>query len=104
MFDSSHREEFNLAVLHAFVCMQELQDMLIVSALRQFLWSFRLPGEAQKIDRMMEKFAERYCELNPDIFTTTGADNRSQQPFILSVPFWEWINYCTYISSFHHQF
>ena len=75
MFDSSHREEFNLAVLHAFVCMQELQDMLIVSALRQFLWSFRLPGEAQKIDRMMEKFAERYCELNPDIFTTTGEDN-----------------------------
>ena len=87
MFDSSHREEFNLAVLHAFVCMQELQDMLIVSALRQFLWSFRLPGEAQKIDRMIEKLAERYCELNPDIFTTTGADNRSQQPYFLSVPF-----------------
>jgi len=36
---------------------------------RQFLWSFRLPGEAQKIDRMMECFAQRYCQLNPDIFT-----------------------------------
>lgn len=35
---------------------------------RQFLWSFRLPGEAQKIDRMMERFAHRYCELNPSIF------------------------------------
>lgn len=35
---------------------------------RQFLWSFRLPGEAQKIDRMMERFAHRYCELNPAIF------------------------------------
>jgi len=65
------KEPFHLEVLHAFVCLQELQGMLIVSALRQFLWSFRLPGEAQKIDRMMEKFAERYCELNPDIFTTT---------------------------------
>ncbi|XP_067928012.1 cytohesin-1-like [Watersipora subatra] len=65
------REPFNLDVLNAFVGMQELRGMLIVSALRQFLWSFRLPGEGQKIDRMMEKFAERYCELNPGIFTTT---------------------------------
>jgi len=40
--------------------------------LRQFLWSFRLPGEAQKIDRMMECFAQRYCQLNPNIFTNTG--------------------------------
>lgn len=59
------------------MCLQELQGMLIVSALRQFLWSFRLPGEAQKIDRMMEKFAERYCELNPGIFTTTGIVSQS---------------------------
>ncbi len=29
---------------------------------------FRLPGEAQKIDRLMEKFAERYVNCNPDIF------------------------------------
>jgi hypothetical protein len=40
--------------------------------LRQFLWSFRLPGEAQKIDRMMECFAQRYCQLNTNIFTNTG--------------------------------
>ncbi|KAJ4446274.1 Cytohesin-1 [Periplaneta americana] len=38
---------------------------------QQFLWSFRLPGEAQKIDRMMECFAQRYCQLNPNIFTNT---------------------------------
>ena len=31
--------------------------------------TFRLPGEAQKIDRMMESFAQRYCSLNPNIFT-----------------------------------
>lgn len=29
---------------------------------------FRLPGEAQKIDRLMEKFAERYVSCNPDAF------------------------------------
>jgi Sec7-like guanine-nucleotide exchange factor len=28
----------------------------------------RLPGEAQKIDRIMEKFAERFCKDNPQAF------------------------------------
>ena len=28
-------------------------------------------GEAQKIDRMMDTFAQRYCQLNPDIFTNS---------------------------------
>jgi brefeldin A-inhibited guanine nucleotide-exchange protein len=28
-----------------------------------------LPGEAQKIDRILERFAERYCELNPATFS-----------------------------------
>jgi cytohesin len=37
----------------------------------QFLWSFRLPGEAQKIDRMMEAFSSRYVGLNPGIFAST---------------------------------
>lgn len=36
--------------------------------IRHFLAGFRLPGEAQKIDRIMEKFAERYCLQNPTIF------------------------------------
>uniref|UniRef100_A0A9J7X2M3 Cytohesin 1a n=2 Tax=Cyprinus carpio TaxID=7962 RepID=A0A9J7X2M3_CYPCA len=38
---------------------------------RNFLWSFRLPGEAQKIDRMMEAFAQRYCQCNPGVFQST---------------------------------
>lgn len=46
--------------------------MILVQALRQFLWSFRLPGEAQKIDRMMEAFAQRYCQCNAGVFTSTG--------------------------------
>ena len=32
------------------------------------LQGFRLPGEAQKIDRLMEKFAERYVSCNPGAF------------------------------------
>ena len=41
------------------------------NALRNFLSRFWLPGEAQKIDRMMEKFAERFCALNPGVFANT---------------------------------
>jgi hypothetical protein len=37
-------------------------------ACRTFLSGFRLPGEAQKIDRLMEKFAERYVSCNADAF------------------------------------
>lgn len=65
------KNDFNMAVLKAFVNLHEFSDMILVQALRQFLWSFRLPGEAQKIDRMMECFAARYCELNPGVFTST---------------------------------
>ncbi len=38
------------------------------AAHRMFLAGFRLPGEAQKIDRLMEKFAERFVSCNPDAF------------------------------------
>ncbi|XP_060560232.1 cytohesin-1-like isoform X3 [Ruditapes philippinarum] len=65
------KSDFNIAVLKAFVNLHEFSDMILVQALRQFLWSFRLPGEAQKIDRMMECFAERYCVLNPGVFTSS---------------------------------
>lgn len=33
-----------------------------------FLDGFRLPGEAQKIDRLVEKFAERYVNCNSENF------------------------------------
>ncbi|XP_063702865.1 uncharacterized protein LOC134832685 isoform X1 [Culicoides brevitarsis] len=65
------RNDFNEQVLKAFVDLHDFTNLILVQALRQFLWSFRLPGEAQKIDRMMECFAQRYCQLNPDIFTNT---------------------------------
>lgn len=42
-------------------CRIDFTDMEFDEAIRHFLSGFRLPGEAQKIDRMMEKFAERFC-------------------------------------------
>uniref|UniRef100_A0A7I4C777 SEC7 domain-containing protein n=1 Tax=Physcomitrium patens TaxID=3218 RepID=A0A7I4C777_PHYPA len=61
-------EEFPLAVMHAFVDALSFKDMKFDKAIRMFLNGFRLPGEAQKIDRIMEKFAERYCRDNPNLF------------------------------------
>jgi brefeldin A-inhibited guanine nucleotide-exchange protein len=50
--------------MHSFVNQLDFRELPFVDALRLFLQSFRLPGEAQKIDRFMLKFAERYMAGN----------------------------------------
>jgi brefeldin A-inhibited guanine nucleotide-exchange protein len=61
-------EPANIAAMHAFVDLMDFSKTRFVDALRRFLQSFRLPGEAQKIDRFMLKFAERYISGNPNAF------------------------------------
>lgn len=63
----SHHD-FNKTVLNEFVACHEFTQLLLVQALRTFLWSFRLPGEAMQIDRVMDAFAQHYCNQNPYIF------------------------------------
>jgi brefeldin A-inhibited guanine nucleotide-exchange protein len=58
----------NVAIMHAFVDLMDFTKTRFVDALRRFLQSFRLPGEAQKIDRFMLKFAERYITGNPNAY------------------------------------
>lgn len=58
----------NVAIMHAFVDAMDFHKTRFVDAVRRFLQSFRLPGEAQKIDRYMLKFAERYMVGNPNAF------------------------------------
>ncbi|KAI1239176.1 hypothetical protein IHE44_0012288 [Lamprotornis superbus] len=65
------RDPRNIQILQAFVACHQFANLNLVQALRQFLWSFRLPGEAQKIDRMMEAFANWYCKCNPGVFQST---------------------------------
>ncbi|XP_061367349.1 brefeldin A-inhibited guanine nucleotide-exchange protein 1-like isoform X2 [Gastrolobium bilobum] len=64
------REEFSLKVMHAYVDSFNFKGMDFGEAIRFFLQGFRLPGEAQKIDRIMEKFAERYCKCSPSSFSS----------------------------------
>lgn len=61
-------DEKNIATMHAFVDELDFSKKSLVDALRVFLQKFRLPGEGQKIDRYMLKFAERYVEQNPGHF------------------------------------
>ncbi|KAJ8765103.1 hypothetical protein K2173_010586 [Erythroxylum novogranatense] len=64
------RDDFCLKVMHAYVDSFNFKGMDFGEAIRFFIRGFRLPGEAQKIDRIMEKFAERYCKCNPNSFTS----------------------------------
>ncbi|CAD7702431.1 unnamed protein product [Ostreobium quekettii] len=63
-----NRDEACVKVMHAYVDSLDFSSSELDQALRSFLMVFRLPGEAQKIDRLMEKFAERYLKCNPGSF------------------------------------
>jgi len=52
--------------LNAFAEVFDFRGRSFVSALRAFLESFVLPGEAQKIERIMECFAKHYYVQNKD--------------------------------------
>ncbi|XP_014481983.1 PREDICTED: IQ motif and SEC7 domain-containing protein 1 isoform X2 [Dinoponera quadriceps] len=60
---------FNMAVLECFSHELDLSGMQVDVALRKFQAYFRMPGEAQKIERLMEVFSQRYCQCNPDVIS-----------------------------------
>nr|CAB3470896.1 unnamed protein product [Digitaria exilis] len=64
------RDDFPLKVMHAYVDTLNFEGMDFGQAIRFLLQGFRLPGEAQKIDRIMEKFAQCYCKCNPNSFSS----------------------------------
>lgn len=67
--EAQYQGGFCIKVLHEYVDMMDFTGMEIDVAIRLFLSGFRLPGESQKIDRMMEKFAERfYSSCSPGLF------------------------------------
>ncbi|KAG5454658.1 Cytohesin-3 [Clonorchis sinensis] len=62
------RKEFNMEVLDAFTRLHDFRNQEFLPSLRHFLLSFQLPGESQKIDRILTSFAEWYLEQNPTMF------------------------------------
>jgi IQ motif and SEC7 domain-containing protein len=55
-----------LRVRRCFAQEMDLHGMTVDVALRKFQAHFRMPGEAQKIERLMEVFGQRYCQCNED--------------------------------------
>ncbi|KAK6155063.1 hypothetical protein DH2020_009311 [Rehmannia glutinosa] len=71
-FLGSH-DEFCVQVLHEFARTFDFRGINLDTALRIFLETFRLPGESQKIQRVLEAFAESYFEQSPDILVNKDA-------------------------------
>ncbi|KNC84586.1 hypothetical protein SARC_03205 [Sphaeroforma arctica JP610] len=67
-------EKSMIELMYVWVDSLDFTGMQFVDALRHFLGGFRLPGEAQKIDRLMEKFAESYTNCNPEEKLFANAD------------------------------
>ncbi len=68
-----HHADRSISTMHAYVRSFDFGGMTVDQALRMLLRGFRLPGEAQKIDRIMERFAEKFCEDNPGTFPVADA-------------------------------
>ena len=56
------------SVRREFLKLFNFTRLSLVTALRTWLQSFRMPGEAQIIDRLLECFANAYCRDNPTQF------------------------------------
>ena len=59
---------FNMEVLDAYVASFNFAAINFGQALRRFLTTFHLPGEAQKIERIVEAFANQYHHCNAGVF------------------------------------
>ncbi|KAI0807169.1 Sec7-domain-containing protein [Fomes fomentarius] len=56
----------NIELLKAFLMLMDFKSKPVAEALREMLETFRLPGEAQQINRIAETFAEVYFATGPD--------------------------------------
>lgn len=66
---------FNIEVMGEYADYMNFKNMNIDDGLRHFLDHFTLPGESQKVDRIMQVFAQKYYKYNPDnpLSSTTAA-------------------------------
>lgn len=71
-------DTFHLDVLTEYVACFDFTGLPFDKALRNFLGSFHVPGEAQKIERILQAFSEQYHQCNPTVFS------HEDTPFILA--------------------
>ncbi|KAF2836701.1 hypothetical protein M501DRAFT_225194 [Patellaria atrata CBS 101060] len=65
---AKHNDPFFLSVLRSYMRKFAFFGDPIDFAMRKLLMEVELPKETQQIDRVLEGFADRYCECNPGIY------------------------------------
>ncbi|XP_051947651.1 IQ motif and Sec7 domain ArfGEF 1a isoform X2 [Xyrauchen texanus] len=66
-FLGNRQKQFNRDVLDCVVDEMDFSGLELDEALRKFQSQIRVQGEAQKVERMIEAYSQRYCICNPDI-------------------------------------
>ncbi|XP_019745915.1 IQ motif and SEC7 domain-containing protein 3 isoform X1 [Hippocampus comes] len=66
-FLGNSKLQFNRDVLDCVVDEMDFSCMELDEALRKFQAHVRVQGEAQKVERLIEAFSQRYCMCNPDV-------------------------------------
>lgn len=66
-------KDFNQAVCEHFMSKLDFEALPLDGALRILLKQFRLPKEAQQIDRILDKFARHYYSGNSGMFNSSDA-------------------------------
>ncbi|KAK7064483.1 Arf guanine nucleotide exchange factor sec74 [Favolaschia claudopus] len=75
---ASSTDPFYIRALRAYISNFDFVDDPLDISLRKLLMHVGLPRETQQIDRVMEAFAGRYLECNPNLFTS------DDHPYILA--------------------
>lgn len=76
--------ELNKACLTEFIFQYDLRNKPFVESLRTVLLGFRLPGEGQIVDRMMECFGEKFVQDNPKGSDQIQGEMSAECVFLLS--------------------
>ncbi|CAL8367630.1 unnamed protein product [Lota lota] len=66
-FLGNRQKQFNRDVLDCVVDEMDFQSMELDEALRKFQNHIRVQGEAQKVERLIEAYSQRYCICNPTV-------------------------------------
>ncbi|XP_051758292.1 IQ motif and SEC7 domain-containing protein 1-like isoform X5 [Ctenopharyngodon idella] len=64
-FLGNRQKQFNKDVLDCVVDEMDFSGMDLDDALRKFQAQIKVQGEAQKVERLIEAFSQRYCVCNP---------------------------------------
>lgn len=65
-------DPFYSEALRGYISQFDFLDVPLDVALRKLLMEVGLPRETQQIDRVMEAFAFRYTQCNPNVFISDG--------------------------------